>query len=93
MSAILNLLQYILTPQVNAMAYDAGYFYPGPAIKDATLDKAPQASQDVIKGFSRDWYDALIEKMPKATPLAPADMVKAFDIWDREVGSGKYAAK
>ena len=93
MSAILNLLQYILTPQVNAMAYDAGYFYPGPAIKDATLDKAPQASQDIIKGFSRDWYDALIEKMPKATPLAPADMVKAFDIWDREVGSGKYAAK
>jgi len=93
MAAILDLLQYMLTPDVNAMAYDSGYFYPGPAIKGATLDKAPQASQDVIKEFGRDWYDALIDKMPKATPLPPAEMVKAFDIWDREVGTGKYTAK
>jgi len=93
MSAILNLLQYILTPETNAMAYDSGYFYPGPSIKGATLDKAPQASQDVIKEFGRDWYDDLIDKMPKTTPLPPADMVKAFDLWDREVGSGKFEAK
>ena len=87
MSAILLLLQDILTPKTNAMAYDTGYFYPGPAIKGATLDQAPQASQDVIKQFGRDWYDALIAKMPKATPLVPAEMVKAFDIWDREIGT------
>jgi len=31
--------------------------------------------------------------MPKATPLTPANMVKAFDRWDREVGSGKYKEK
>lgn len=92
MSAILNLLQYILTPETNAMAYDAGYFYPGPAIEGATLDLAPQESQDIIAEFGRDWYDDLIEEMPKATPLPPADLVKAFDIWDREVGSGKYEA-
>lgn len=93
MSAILNLLQYMLTPDVNAMAYDSGYFYPGPSVKGATLDKAPQASQDVIEEFGRDWYDALIEKMPKATPLTPANMVMAFDMWDREVGTGKFQAK
>lgn len=92
MSAILNLLQYILTPEVNAMAYDAGYFYPGPSVEGATLDLAPQESQDVIKEFGRDWYDDLIDEMPKTTPLPPADMVKAFDIWDREIGSGKYEA-
>jgi putative spermidine/putrescine transport system substrate-binding protein len=90
MSAILNLLQYILTPETNAMAYDSGYFYPGPSIEGATLDLAPQASQDVIAEFGRDWYDDLIEEMPKTTPLPPADMVLAFDIWDREIGSGKY---
>ena len=45
LSAILLLLQYILEPEVNAMAYDSGYFYPGPAVEGATLDKAPQASQ------------------------------------------------
>ena len=93
MSAILLLLQDILTPETNAMAYDSGYFYPGPAIEGATLDKAPQASQDVIAEFGRDWYDDLIEEMPKAAPLAPAALVQAFDIWDREVGSGKFEAK
>ncbi|WP_024287436.1 extracellular solute-binding protein [Cellulomonas sp. KRMCY2] len=92
LSAILNLLQYILTPETNAMAYDTGYFYPGPSIEGATLDLAPQESQDVVAEFGRDWYDDLIEEMPKATPLPPADLVKAFDIWDREVGSGKYEA-
>ena len=91
-SAILNLLQYMLTPDVNAMAYDTGYFYPGPAVKGATLDKAPASSQAVIKEYGRSWYDDLIEKMPKATPLPPALLVKAFDIWDREIGSGKYKA-
>ena len=59
---------------------------------DATLDKAPAASQATMKEFGRDWYDALIAKQPKVTPLSPASMVKAFDIWDREVGSGKYKA-
>ncbi|WP_028044873.1 extracellular solute-binding protein [Cellulomonas sp. URHE0023] len=93
LSAILNLLQYMLTPDVNAMAYDTGYFYPGPAIEGATLDKAPQASQDAIAEFGRDWYDDLIEEHPKAAPLPPAQLVKAFDIWDREIGSGKFEAK
>jgi putative spermidine/putrescine transport system substrate-binding protein len=93
MSAILLLLQDMLTPETNAMAYDTGYFYPGPAVKGATLKKAPQASQDVIKEFGRDWYDKLIDKMPKATPLEPAQLVKAFDIWDREIGTGKFEVK
>ncbi len=92
MAAILDLLQYMLTPDVNAMAYDSGYCYPGPAVKGATLDKAPQKSQDVIKKFGRDWYDALIAKEPKAVPLTPALMVKAFDMWDRQIGTGKYKA-
>ncbi len=92
-SAILLLLQYMLTPEINAMAYDSGYFYPGPAVKDATLDKAPQASQDLLAEFGRDWYDALIDSAPKATPLTPDNLVKAFDIWDREIGTGKFEAK
>lgn len=91
-SAILSLLQYMLTPKVNAMAYDSGYFYPGPSVKGATLSIAPQSSKDVMKKFGRSWYDALIQKMPKATPLAPDELVKAFDIWDRTIGAGKYTA-
>jgi putative spermidine/putrescine transport system substrate-binding protein len=93
MSAILLLLQYILTPEINAMAFDSGYFYPGPAIEGATLDNAPQASQDLLKEFGRDWYDDLIEEKPKVTPLVPDQLVKAFDIWDREIGTGKFEEK
>ena len=89
-SAILALLQYVLTPEVNSMAYDSGYFYPGPAVEGATLALAPQSSQDVIAEYGRDWYDDLIATMPTHTPLSPAEMVKAFDIWDREIGAGKY---
>lgn len=90
MSAILMLLQEMLTPEINAMAYDEGYFYPGPSVEGATLDKAPESSQKAIEEYGRDWYDALIEEKPKAVPLKPAEMVKAFDIWDREVGAGKF---
>ncbi len=90
LSAIMLLLNAMLTPEINAMAYDSGYFYPGPSVEGATLDKAPQASQDLIKEYGRDWYDALIKEKPKATPLKPADLVAAFDLWDREVGSGKF---
>lgn len=90
MSAILLLLQDMLTPEQNAKAYDSGYFYPGPAVEGATLDMAPQESQDLIAEFGRDWYDALIEEKPKATPLDADQLVEAFDIWDREIGSGKF---
>ena len=41
LSAILNLLQYILEPETNAMAYDSGYFYPGPSVEGATLHVYP----------------------------------------------------
>jgi len=91
-SAILLLLQYILQPDVNAMAYDHGYFYPGPAVEGATLDLAPQESQDLLAEYGRDWYEDLIAKTPKATPLSPENLVKAFDIWDREIGTGKFEA-
>lgn len=89
-AAILQLLEFMLTPEVNAIAYDNGYFYPGPAVEGATLDLAPEESQQAIAEFGRDWYDDLIEEMPKTTPLPPEQMVIAFDIWDREIGAGKY---
>lgn len=89
-AAILLLVQDMLTPEQNAKAYDHGYFYPGPAIEGATLDLAPAESQEVLGQYGRDWFDDLIESEPKTTPLPPTEMVKAFDIWDREVGAGKY---
>ena len=89
-SAILALLQDSLTPEQNAKAYETGYLYPGPAIEAATLEKAPQAAQDLVAEFGRDWYDETIASTPVETQLEPAAIVAAFDIWDREVGAGKY---
>jgi putative spermidine/putrescine transport system substrate-binding protein len=89
MSAILLLLDDLLTPEQNAKAYDNGYLYPGPSIEGATLDKAPQDIQDEIAEFGRDWYDAEIEQHTIEAQLDAESIVRAFDIWDREVGAGK----
>ncbi|WP_298454743.1 ABC transporter substrate-binding protein [uncultured Cellulomonas sp.] len=90
LSAISLLLQHLLTPEANATFYDNGYHYPGPAIEGATLDLAPEESQQVIEEFGRDWYDEAIESHPVETQLDADAIVTAFDIWDREVGAGKF---
>lgn len=87
--AIVAMLAHMLTPEQQAKAYDKGYFYPGPAIKDVPLTQAPQASQDVIKEFGRPEYDAMITNIPKETPLDAKNLVAAFDKWDREIGGTK----
>ncbi|GAB4084627.1 extracellular solute-binding protein [Myceligenerans cantabricum] len=89
-SAITLLLDDMLTPEQNAKAYDSGYFYPGPAVEGATLDLAPEESQALLEEFGRPEFDELIESHPKSVPLDPDAMVTAFDIWDREVGAGKF---
>ena len=89
LSANLALIQWMLQPEQQAKAYDKGYFYPGPAVKDVTLDMAPQESQDAIEQFGRPEYDKLIEDNPQETSLPAEQQVAAFQKWDREIGSGK----
>ncbi|MEV6412446.1 extracellular solute-binding protein [Kribbella sp. NPDC051718] len=88
-AAILQLLQFILTPEQQAKAYDKGYFYPGPAIKGVELSQAPQESQDAIRDYGRAEYDKLIADNPTEVPLDAKSLVAAFDKWDREVGGSK----
>lgn len=88
-SAILQLINYMLMPQVNAMAYDAGYFYPGPCVKGVTLDMAPQESQDVINQFGRPEYADMIANHPTALPLSASAMVDAYALWNEQVGGNK----
>ena len=87
LDADLKLIAWMLKPDQQAIAYDKGYFYPGPAVKDVTLDMAPKDSQDVISQFGRPEYAGWIDQYPKH-PSLPADkQVTAFDIWDREIGA------
>ena len=63
----------MLTPEQNAKAYDSGYFYPGPAVEGATLDKAPQEWQDVIEEFGRPGSTTLIAAGRRRRPLDADD--------------------
>jgi putative spermidine/putrescine transport system substrate-binding protein len=88
-SAVLLLLDSMLTPEQQAKAYDKGYFYPGPAIKDVPLSMAPADSQQAIRDFGRPEYEQLIADNPVEVPLGATELVAAFDRWDREVGGAK----
>jgi len=89
LAVLLDMMKYLLTPAAQAFTYDAGYFYPGPAVKDVPLSMAPQESQDAINQFGRPEYADWIANNPIETPLQPADLVKAFDIWDKQVGGSQ----
>nr|WP_062339385.1 extracellular solute-binding protein [Herbidospora sakaeratensis] len=88
-AAVLALVQWMLTPGQQAKAYDKGYFYPGPAIKDVPLSMAPADSRQAIEEFGRPEYDQLIAGNPLEVPLGSKELVAAFDRWDREVGGAK----
>lgn len=89
LSADLALIEFMLQPKEQAQAYDDGYFYPGPAVKGVTLDMAPAKSQKAIAKYGRAEYDTWIAKYPKVTSLPAGDQVKAFEIWDKKIGSAK----
>src|SRR5207237_35420 len=64
LDVVLDLIKFLLDPQQQAMTYDKGYFYPGPAVKNVPVSMAPKESQDVIKEFGRPEYDGWIAKFP-----------------------------
>ncbi|MBB4186586.1 putative spermidine/putrescine transport system substrate-binding protein [Sinorhizobium terangae] len=86
---LIDVINFILQPQQQAIAFDEGYFYPGPAAKGVTLDMAPQESQDAIAEFGRPEYEDWIANNPLEVPLEPAKLVDAFRIWDEQIGASK----
>ncbi len=86
---ILDVMRFVLEPAQQALTWDKGYFYPGPAVKDVPLSMAPAESQAVIKEFGRPEYDEWIAGAPHVRPLDNKPMVAAYDKWDAEIGSQK----
>jgi putative spermidine/putrescine transport system substrate-binding protein len=84
-----KLMNFLLEPQQQAMTYDDGYFYPGPAVKDVPLSAAPAHSQEVIQKYGRPEYAQWISGHPNVVPLDAKAMVAAFQKWDQEVGAQK----
>lgn len=89
LAVLIDLMAYMLQPKSQAYAYDQGYYYPGPAVKDVTLDMAPEDSQEAIRTFGRPEYDALIADHSLEVPLEAKSMVTAFGLWDQRIGAGK----
>ncbi|MDN7854126.1 ABC transporter substrate-binding protein [Burkholderia seminalis] len=89
LDVLFKLMNFLLEPAQQAMTYDDGYFYPGPAVKGVTLEMAPARSQDVVRKFGRPEYAKLLADRPHVQPLSAQAMVAAFQKWDREIGSQK----
>ncbi len=89
LAVLIDLMTYMLTPEAQAYAYDEGYFYPGPAVKDVPITLAPKASQDAIAEFGRPEYADLIANNPKELPLGATQLVAAFQKWDQMIGAKK----
>lgn len=87
-AVLLEFIKFALQPEQQAYSYDAGYFYPGPAVKDVPLSMAPQESQDIIARYGREEYPDWIANNPIELPLEPDALVTAFRRWDEEVAAG-----
>jgi putative spermidine/putrescine transport system substrate-binding protein len=87
LAVLLKMTDYMLSKPAQAMTYDKGYFYPGPAVKDVPLTMAPQASQDAVGSVRRPFIDKLIADVPSEVPLSADKLVYAFQRWDQQVGA------
>ena len=88
-AVVLDVMAFLMQREQQAFAYDEGYLYPGPTVKDVPLSMAPPESQKAIEEFGRPEYDRLIADNPIETPLGAKEMVAAFKKWDEEIGAAK----
>jgi putative spermidine/putrescine transport system substrate-binding protein len=87
LAVLLDMTKNMLSKPAQAMTYDKGYFYPGPAVKDVPLSMAPPDSQAAVKEYTRPFYDKLIAEVPAEVPLPADKLVFAFQRWDQQVGA------
>jgi putative spermidine/putrescine transport system substrate-binding protein len=86
---VLDLMKFLLEPEQQALTYDKGFFYPGPAVRDVPLSMAPPESQSLIREFGRPEYDGWFATFPHEQPLDAKLMLQAFARWDKEIGALK----
>lgn len=87
LAVTLDVMAAMLKPEAQAYAYDEGYLYPGPAVKNVTLAMAPARSREIIEEYGRPEYASLIANNPIELPLKTDKMVVAFRLWDERVGA------
>jgi putative spermidine/putrescine transport system substrate-binding protein len=83
---VLDMMHSLLQPAAQALTYDKGYFYPGPAIKNVPISMAPADSQSVLQQFAEPSFDSLIANTKINLPLSADNLVTAFQMWDTTIG-------
>ena len=86
LAVLLDLMRYMMTPKAQAVTYDSGYFYPGPAVKDVPLSMAPQKSQEIVAKFRDPGFDALLKTAKLEVPLSADAFVYAAGRWSKTIG-------
>jgi putative spermidine/putrescine transport system substrate-binding protein len=82
-------IEYSLSPEIQPLMFDGGFMYPGPVITGITLADAPQASQDTLNAvITQDLING-INNYPHVGPMSPTNLVKAFQMWDEQIGTNK----
>ncbi len=89
LNVVLDLMVHLLKREQQALTYDTGYFYPGPAIKNVPFSLAPDASQKVLRDFGRVEYVLWGLNRPQTQPLTAERMNVAFKMWDDAVAKPK----
>jgi putative spermidine/putrescine transport system substrate-binding protein len=87
LAVLLDLIKYMLSKPAQAMTYDKGYFYPGPAVKDVPLTMAPEESQRLVGEYARPYYPKLIAEVPVEVTLDSDKLLYAYDRWNQQVGA------
>ena len=87
-NVVFDVMAHLLKREQQALTYDKGYFYPGPAVKNVPISLATDESKDVIRKFGRVEYTIWGLERPHVQPLSAQLIVKAFKIWDDEIGVG-----
>ena len=90
LAVLLDVMAFMLTPEAQAFAWDKGYFYPGPAVKNVPLSLAPKDSQDAINEFGRPEYEKWLAQFPHTQSLEAKPQVDAYRIWDEQIGARKH---
>lgn len=86
-NVVLKLMAWLMTPKMQSITYDSGYFYPGPSVKNVSLDMAPKESQDKIKPAIRQSYEDSIKTLPSSTQLDTTKFMDALNMWDQLFGT------
>lgn len=82
-------IEYCLSPEVQPLMYDMGFMYPGPVITGVTLEDATQEAQDALNAvITQDLLDG-IKNYPHVGPMSPTNLVKAFQMWDEQIGTNR----